>query len=105
MLHVPSELPLITSRHWLTFAVESLKKLYNKTYIVLKSYDIARRVGPTSLNSRPLLSYNVLEWVLYRCEFALRWGSHDHAALSQFLLQSLPSIVVANKDTWIWPCE
>ena len=84
---VPSEPPLITSRHWLTFAVESLKKLYNKTYIALKICDIPYWAGPTSLNSRPLLSYNVLECgVLYRCEFMLRQCLHDDAPLSQSLL-------------------
>ena len=31
-----SEFPLITSRHWSSLAVESLKKLYNKTYTTLK---------------------------------------------------------------------
>lgn len=36
---VPSELPPITSRHWSTLASESQKKLYNKTCIVLKTYD------------------------------------------------------------------
>ena len=30
-----SGLPLMTSRHWLAFAVESLKKLYNKTFVEL----------------------------------------------------------------------
>ena len=40
MSHVPPELSLLTSRHWLTFAVESLKKLYNKTCRASKIYDI-----------------------------------------------------------------
>lgn len=38
---VPSELPLITSRHWFTSEVESLKKLYNKTYIMFRNYTIS----------------------------------------------------------------
>ena len=61
-----SGLPLITSRHWLILAVESLKKLYNRTCAGLKTYDTPHRAGHTSLNSRPLLSYNVLKSALYR---------------------------------------
>ena len=61
-----SGLPFSTSRHWLTLAVESLKKLYNRTCAGFKIYDIPHRVGHTSLNSRPLLSYNVLESALYK---------------------------------------
>ena len=39
MPFVPSVRPLFTSRHWLTFAVESLKKLYKRTYMALKIDD------------------------------------------------------------------
>ena len=38
---VPSQLSFLTSRHWLTFAVESLKKLYNRTCRASKTYDIS----------------------------------------------------------------
>ena len=37
--YVLSELSLITSRHWLAFALESSKKLYNRTCVVLKIYN------------------------------------------------------------------
>jgi len=57
--------------------------------------------GPTSLNSRPLLSYNVLESVLCGCECGIRQGSHNYTPLSQPLLQPLPGVVVANKDTCV----
>lgn len=36
VLCVPSEPPLITSLHWFAFTVESLKKLYSKTYIIFR---------------------------------------------------------------------
>jgi hypothetical protein len=98
-------MPLITSRHWLTFAVESLKKLYNRTCAALKTYDIPYQTELTSLNSRPLLSYNVLELVLYRWNCMLRRSSQDHAPLSQFLLQSPPGIVVTNEYAWVQSCE
>ena len=38
---VPSKPPLITSRHWFAFEVESLKKLYNKTYVMFRNYGIS----------------------------------------------------------------
>lgn len=36
---VPSELSFITSLHWLKSAVESSKKLYNRTCTMLRIYD------------------------------------------------------------------
>ena len=48
----------------------------------VKVYDIPCPTQPTSLNSRPLLSYSVLEWrVLYRHEFTPGRDSHDYAPL------------------------
>ena len=66
-----------------------------------RNYDTPCYAGPTSLNSKPLLSYNVLECVSYRYEFTMRRGLHDNAPLSQSLLQLLPGIVVTNKDTCV----
>lgn len=71
------------------------------TYMGLKMYGIPRCMGPTSLNSRPLLSFNVLEHVLRGYEFGQRQGSHDDATLSQSLLQSLPGSIVTNDDTCV----
>jgi len=57
----------------------------------VKVYDIFCPTQPTSLNSRPLLSYNVLEWrVLYRHELT-PGGTHmimllsPNLSLSRFL--------------------
>lgn len=54
--------------------------------MTLRTYVPLCWAEPTSLNSRPLLSYNVLEYVLSGCEVKPEWGSHDIAPFPQPLL-------------------
>jgi len=61
MLCVPSELPSITSRHWLGLASESAKKLYNKTCMVLKTYD-------------SFTQCDLHHWILSLCTHSMSYG-------------------------------
>lgn len=66
----------------------------------VRIYGIPRPAKHTSLNSRPLLSYNVLERVVIQFQLYLRQDSHDYA-LPQPLLELLPGFLITNKDAWV----